>query len=478
MNAPPRFATPRNPLRPTIGGAQRELADALGTPYMPWQRHVADVAGEIDPATGRMAYSLVVLSIQRQAGKTTLLRSTGVHTALQNDGRAWYTAQTRNDARDNWMEAVTQVERSILGEAVKTRLTNGSESLGVPVTGGFFRVFAPMPDALHGKQSDRVFVDECWAFSRERGKELMQAIVPTQATRKAPQVWLVSTAGTDDSTWLKDTIERARAGGEGIAFFDWGIGDDVDPEDLDAVCAAHPAYGHTITREAIEAAYSTMDSEEFARAYGNRWTTALRRIIDRRAWSELVAGTTDTIAASSPVAFGVDLAPNRSVASIAVCGGSVFGRPIVEMVAHLDGVGWVQERLRELVAKHDPVAVVVDPVGPAAALVDAIRTSDDERDEPVRARLVTTGPRSLTAGTLRLFDAIHEPKTPPVLGIRRHDALDAAADSVGRRSLGGGWTWDRNGASPISPLMAVTLAWWGFDHPSELPAPVQEPAIY
>lgn len=478
MNAPPRFATPRNPRHRTLGGAQAELAHALGTPFMPWQRYVADVAGEIDPATGRMVYGLVVLTVPRQSGKTTLVRAAGVHTALQRDGRAWYTAQTRNDARDNWIEAVSLVERSILADAVRARLTNGSESLMVPSTGGFFRVFAPLPDALHGKQSDRVFADEIWAFSRERGKELTQAIVPTQATRKAPQQWLLSTAGTDASTWLKDAVQRGMDGAPGVAFFDWGIGEDVDPTDIDAVCAAHPAYGHTITREAIEDAAAVMDADEFARAYGNRWTTALKRIIDRTKWAALVDGTTDTIAPTSPVAFGVDLAPDRSCASIGTCGGSLFGRHIVEVVDHRAGVGWVHERLRELVEKHDPVAVVLDPVGPAAVLVDAVKNSDDERDEPLRARLVTTGPRELCTGTLRVFDAIHEPKSPPVLGIRRHADLDAAADSVGRRRIGGGWTWDRGGAAPISPLMAVTLAWWGFDHPASMPAPLQEPAIY
>ena len=41
---------------------------------MPWQRQVADVALELDDA-GRFAYPLVVITVPRQSGKTTLLRA-------------------------------------------------------------------------------------------------------------------------------------------------------------------------------------------------------------------------------------------------------------------------------------------------------------------------------------------------------------------------------------------------------------------
>ena len=61
------------------------------------------------------------------------------------------------------------------------------------------RIFAPLPAALHSKQSDLVVVDEAWAHDLERGRQLDQAIVPTQATRSGAQVWKVSTAGDESS---------------------------------------------------------------------------------------------------------------------------------------------------------------------------------------------------------------------------------------------------------------------------------------
>ncbi|MGH7358528.1 MAG: LAGLIDADG family homing endonuclease, partial [Candidatus Rokuibacteriota bacterium] len=45
------------------------MAERVGLPLMPWQRLVADVGGEIDPATGLPAYREVILTVPRQSGK-------------------------------------------------------------------------------------------------------------------------------------------------------------------------------------------------------------------------------------------------------------------------------------------------------------------------------------------------------------------------------------------------------------------------
>src|SRR5688500_14096669 len=80
---PPRFGTPRNPDRPTLGGRVADVAKALGTPFQPWQREVADVALEYVWDTGLLAYREVDLTVPRQCGKSTLLRAVMVHRALR-----------------------------------------------------------------------------------------------------------------------------------------------------------------------------------------------------------------------------------------------------------------------------------------------------------------------------------------------------------------------------------------------------------
>src|SRR5258708_5970896 len=65
----PRWATPRSG-RDSYGLRVAEISGELGTPFMPWQRDTADVAMEIDPATGLLAYRTVIITVPRQSGKT------------------------------------------------------------------------------------------------------------------------------------------------------------------------------------------------------------------------------------------------------------------------------------------------------------------------------------------------------------------------------------------------------------------------
>ena len=75
-----RGGTKRDETRPTDGEIVSRTAGMLGKPLLPWQRYVADVAGEIDPATGTYYYDRVVLSTPRQCGPR--------HTAAHLQGRS------------------------------------------------------------------------------------------------------------------------------------------------------------------------------------------------------------------------------------------------------------------------------------------------------------------------------------------------------------------------------------------------------
>src|SRR5574342_181147 len=82
----PLIGTPRSPGRPTLGPRAAEVARRLGKPLMPHQRHIADVALEIDPSTGLLAYRRVILIGPRQAtGKSWLVLTTLTHRCVGFD---------------------------------------------------------------------------------------------------------------------------------------------------------------------------------------------------------------------------------------------------------------------------------------------------------------------------------------------------------------------------------------------------------
>src|SRR5881392_3395290 len=104
----PKWATRRRPERASFGGELARIAAALGQPFMPWQRDIADVGCEIDTATGLPAYRKVLATVPRQQGKTTLYLSWQINRCVSprwvQPQRSAFTAQSGKDARDKWMD--------------------------------------------------------------------------------------------------------------------------------------------------------------------------------------------------------------------------------------------------------------------------------------------------------------------------------------------------------------------------------------
>ena len=65
--------------------------------------------------------------------------------------------------------------------------------------------------------------------------------------------------------------------------------------------------------------------------------------------------------AADPVAFAVEVGPERRTSAIGTAGLRRDGRLHVEVVDHKPGTEWVPERVRELSRKWRPCAIVMDP---------------------------------------------------------------------------------------------------------------------
>lgn len=449
-SAVPRFATPRSPDLGTYGPHVDAVAQALGHPSMPWQAQVNAVANEVvvDPETGDWSYRYptVILSTPRQAGKTTLLNGILGHRCMAlPDFRAFYTAQSGQDARDVWYEWQSVLSQRMPGRW-KFRLSNGEESAKFPAQGSFIRTFPPTPDALHGKQTDFVGLDEVWKYSLEQGGSITQAVVPTQATRHRRQLWIVSTAGRDDSLWMRSWIEKGRQAVEDpesrIAYFEWSTPPDVTIADAMDVAPFHPALGHTITEAALRDAFEQMGPDEYARAYGNQWP-----ITDRSwqaSWPTLTTGV--PIPKDAFVHIAADAAWNHNEASITAAAAD-GDRVIVEVIESKQGVDWLLPRLVELSRRHR-CNVIIHRQGPLGYLIED---------------LTRAGVRVTEATSTDYADAIARFQTMVVAGLIVHQndpRLDAAVVNV-KSSTADRPTWRRRVATvDISPLVAATFAVW------------------
>ena len=434
-----------------------QVAAKLGTPLMPWQRQVADVALEIDPATGRLAYREVGLTVPRQSGKTTLILALAVHRALLMDGpqRIVYTAQTRADARKKWEDDHLPIlQGSPFGQFFHPRKSAGNEAF-LWRNGSQHGIMAVTKKSGHGPTVDLAFIDEAFAQVDAR---LEQACKPSMITRPQPQFWVVSTAGDLTSSFLRAKVDAGRKGrSKRKAYFEWSAPKDADPADESVWWSCMPALGHTVPLEAIRADYESMVSEgnlaEFRRAYLNQWLDEVPAewlVIPREAWTALRAAPV----AHGQVALSADVSPRlpgRDVqGSIAAAWLRPDGFTDVEIIEHRQGTAWLPRRVMELVRRHRPCATVIDAVGPAASLVDEI--------EALGVEVVRPNTREVVQACGRFYDAVMDSQT------MRHGGypdLDAAVAGAVKRDLGDGWAWDRKGPDvDISPLVACTLASW------------------
>lgn len=445
----PAFATQRDPARPTLGTRRAKFADIwLGQPLMPWQQLVSDVGGELND-DGTPRYGLVVVTVQRQAGKSHLaLAKSGERCLSVPYWRSWYTAQTGGDARDQFLKFDEEhLNGTPLRRLVTTLRGNGHEAMRF-VNGSTIRPHPPVEKALHGKQSDENDIDEGWAFTKAEGAALLQALGPTGITRPNSQVWVWSAGGTASSTWLAELVARGRAGDPGLAYFEWAIPEDMDLAELDTIARYHPAFGHTVTVRSIEKLRELLpDDAEFARAAGNRWTEAIGGVISARLWTEL--RYSDPIPEDATVGYGSARSIDGTEVAL-VAAAQVGDQVVVEVLDVMDAYGAGPKVKGWLDQAH--VAAV--STGPSAGLVDDLATA--------KVRVQQLGSSDASAATAQLLDAIRHKG----VRFRPHAALDAAVKLAGTRRVGdGGTAWAHVAAGgSIATLDAATSAYWQLRH--------------
>jgi hypothetical protein len=474
--AEPRHHTPRSDW-PSHGWRAAKVAEAKGRPFMPWQRDAADVALEVDPDTGLYRYGIVVVSVQRQAGKTDLEGSVADQHCLWNRGARVRITMQDGKTADEWMreQHFPSLEGAGLfrGRYTESRRA-GSHGVAWTKTRSSFTTFPPTRTALHSKQTDKAMVDEAWALDATSGQELKQAIRPTMATRPNAQLWVVSTRGDDRSAYLDEYVARGVASmgdpDSRVCFIDYGLPVGADAEDLDVIAQHHPAVGRTITRQSlvdaqlefIHADTGVLDVAGWARAYGNVGTSTREYVFPDGVWT---AAARPRPPVPDRVGLGLDVSPDGHHYAVAAGWRDPDGHGWVEVLSAGD-VDRSTPELAASLARARGVPLWVDRQAQAALEVTDGFARLDERDRPTVEFLSRAQYGSACVTFSRgIYNAtVHH----------TNDAdLDAAVKVAGKRSYEeGGFGWSRRGTGSIAPLVACTVALRGVDL---LPAPKRKP---
>jgi phage terminase large subunit-like protein len=483
---PPRFATPRNLDRPTLGGAVGEVAVRLGLPLMPWQQQVIDVALELDD-DGSYHYDEVVMTVPRQSGKTALVMAMAVHRLVVvprtlGRQRMTYTAQTRQKARLKLERDFAEVLRGARGfrevphqrarpqgpTQWKLSLNNGAENIQFGA-GSYLQIDAPSRTGGHGDTLDVGVIDEAFAHQDDTIETGME---PSMATRRNHQLVVLSTAGDAQSFFLWRKVLAGRQACEDgdhgrTAYLEWSAPDDADPSDPATWWSCSPALGFTQPERFLQGQWQKAlrggqeAVNKFRRSYLNQWPEI--PVLDETTFQVVAAAAWQACRdlRSEPVgrlAFALDVDSNAAGeewCSIACSDGSH-----VEVVTPQEagpGLDWVPAAVASKRDRFDEI--LLDPNGPAVKLIQPLEQAG------VKVRKVKSP--EFVAASGQFVDRVN-------VGLVRHldqPVLNRAVKGAARRDVGdGAWKLSRTrSAVDISPLVASTIALWAASEASPAP---------
>jgi hypothetical protein len=460
-----------------------ELAAVAGLVLDPWQQYALHV-GLGENADGSWSAFECAVNVPRQNGKGALIEARELAGLfLLGERLILHSAHEFKTS----IEAFRRIEQLVMNcddlrkRVARVRRTTGEEAIEL-LTGQRLRFLARSGGSGRGFTGNCNVLDEAMILS----DDAMGALMPTMAAVKDPQVWYLGSAGIGHpSMQLGRLRQRALAAVESgvpdpsLAYLEWSIDPHVtecpmgcerhdDPRAPGSVAKANPALGFRLTLEHTERERLTMGEAIFGRerlGVGDYPSDSVDtwQVIGEDAWRALADGDSQP---SDPVAFSIDMTPERSHTSIGVAG--LNGEAVhVEVVENRPGMDWVVERVRDLHERWSPRCWVVDAGGPAGSLIPDL-------ERALGVEVVSPKVRQVAQACGQFYDAV---ASADIVHLDQAPLATALAGAR-KRDLGEAWAWARRGVGvDISPLVAVTLARWGLTAEVEEPEEEVEPWV-
>jgi phage terminase large subunit-like protein len=444
----PRLWT--QPLRPltrktTLGYDVADFAEAIGEPFLPWQRWLAIHALEQLPG-GAPRFRVIVMLVARQNGKSSFMRTLCLD-RLYIDGAKLVlgVAQDVSLAREQWQMALDTIEDSPLlaAELAKVRRVNGDEWFRVAgqeirdddqdewfklSAGGRYKIAAPNRKAGRGLSIDLLSIDEIREW---RTWDAWSNLSKTVMARPRAQTWATSNAGDDGSIVLNQLRDAALSGRDpSIGLFEWSGEDGCDLDNPKAWCQANPGLGYTISEQAIRTALSTDPPDVFRTEVLCQKVDNLDSAIDPAAWRACADPAGSLQNQRGRLTACLDVAPDGAHVTLALAGRTPDGRTRIEIAAAWASTSEARTELAALLDRFRPVALAWYPSGPAAALAPLIR------QRPGQIELKGTGVGEACQG---LADLVRDRRVT-------HNAdplLQAHITSARKLTTGDGWRFTR-----------------------------------
>lgn len=488
-----------------------ELAEIAGLTLDPWEGLVLDEMLGVQQ-DGRWSSKDFGLIAGRQNGKDVCLEARELFGLFLSEddeliihsAHLYDTALRHFQRIEQLIEGTPDLDRFLTTHKGSISRSHGKEGIEIKRDG----VIRELRFRTRTEGGGRGWTCDCLIFNEAMylAGATVGAIYPTLSAVPNPQVLFIGSAGMKHSTALGRLRRRGMRHEPRVGFMEWSVEEcsQFCPEQCEehdqkrfkvkpgmdenevirrtnrliiSYAKANPGFGIRIggvndprqSFEHIQGETRQMDPEEFDRERlglgdwpieDDAWL-----VIDEQSW-ELAKDET-----SSPVgrvAFAVDMTPDRKHACIVVAGLNQDGLTHVEITGadeldHRPGDRWVVARLEELIERWNPCAVVIDKASQAGSLIKSLERDGGTMD--LRKMEVTCPTARDYAQACGWFgSAVVPPKGQNQLLVHRGQLpLTLAVSGAAKRDLAELWAWDRKSTTTdISPLVAATLAVWGF----------------
>ncbi|NYV72977.1 terminase [Streptomyces sp. UH6] len=455
------------PFTSSAGQEAVELAAVAGLKLDNWQQFVLHV-GLGEREDGSWSAFETCVNVPRQNGKGAIIEARELWGLFLGGERL--ILHSAHEFKTS-IEAFRRIEALIRNcdelskRVARVRRTTGEEAIEL-LTGQRLRFLARSGGSGRGFTGDCNILDEAMIL----GDDAMGALMPTMAAVENPQIWYLGSAGIGAPSMqlgrLRARALRALETGvpdPSLAYLEWSINPHVrecpvgctDHDDAaapESAARANPALGYRLSLEHTDRERLSMGPDIFARERlgvgeypsqdGDSW-----QVIGRDAWDALLDSESQP---AEPLAFAIDVTPERSHASICVAGrtGDVVH---VEVIDNRPGTDWVVERAKALQERWKPRCWVVDPRGPAGSLIE-------ELEEALGVEVLRPKGQDVAQACGRFYDAVISQRIVHI----GQAPLATALAGARKRDLGDAWAWARRGVGvDISPLVGVTSAMWG-----------------
>lgn len=430
----------------------RETCRRIGIEFDPWQVDLNKCVLAKN-AEGLYAADTVVISIPRQVGKTFDIGALVFALCIKTPNMTVvWTAHRFKVSRETFTELRGMAKSPKLTPHLDyDEITTAAGNECIPFRNGSRIVFAARErGAIRGFTKVAVLIlDEAQILTHS----VLADLAPTMNQAENPLIILMGTPPkpTDAGEVFTDLRTSALEGSsEELLYVEFSAPDGSDPDDREALRVANPSYPTRTPDRAIRRLRRLLtDPDDFLREVFGIWdSVASGSAINIAAWEGLTIPAVDL---TTVTAFGIAVSRDREWASIGAAGPLSDENILLECVEHRPGPDWVVARCIELNHRWSPAAFVIDPVGPAASLVDDLVEAG--------LNVETTDTADIAIAFTDLIDAVknatirHGPQPELLTAVKSAKKRDIGDGLValGRKASGG----------DITPIEAVELALWG-----------------